>query len=201
MRGLPPWYGTLTTPARWGNAPIREGRTWAMDNGVFTGAFDPERFVRTLDRLTEYRSTCAFVAAPDVIGNADATLAAWPDWSRTIHALGYPTALVAQDGLTPERIPTDADALFIGGTDAWRDGPAVPALVRAAHARGLWVHVGRVNSLKRLRRFALLGAHSADGTHSAFAGVPATVRLFDLVLGQTPLWNAREPAPAAAAGG
>jgi hypothetical protein len=40
----------------------------------------------------------------------------------------------------------------------------------AVHARslGLHVHMDRVNSLRRLRYAATIGAHSADSTHLAY---------------------------------
>ena len=39
----------------------------------------------------------------------------------------------------------------IGGTTSWKLGPAAAGLAAQARRRGLWVHLGRVNSLKRLR--------------------------------------------------
>lgn|GEM_PF-3018940 len=36
-------------------------------------------------------------------------------------------------------------------------------LVRMARARGLWVHVGRVNTMGRLARVEAMGADSFDG--------------------------------------
>ncbi len=61
------------------------------------------------------------------------------------------------------------DAAFIGGSTAWKLGPAAADLAAQARARGLWVHMGRVNSLRRLRHAASIGCHSADGTHLAYA--------------------------------
>lgn len=189
MRTLPPWYGVITAPARWGHRPITEGRTWCMDNGVYTNAFNAHDFIQTLDRLATHRATCAFIAAPDVIGDAHRTLEQWPRWRDIIHARNLPAALVAQDGLKPKQIPTDTDAVFIGGTTDWKLGPDALAVIESANTRGLWTHVGRVNSLKRLRHFALAHVNSADGTYSAFAGVPNAVRLFNQALTQPHLWS------------
>lgn len=60
------------------------------------------------------------------------------------------------------------DALFIGGTTAWKLGPAAADLAAQARARGLRVHLGRDDSLKRLRHAASIGCHSVDGTHLAY---------------------------------
>jgi hypothetical protein len=37
-----------------------------------------------------------------------------------------------------------------------------------ARRRGVWTHMGRVNSERRLRYAALIGCQSADGTYLAF---------------------------------
>lgn len=76
----------------------------------------------------------------------------------------------AQDGL--ERLPVDFDAfdvLFLGGSTAWKLGPAAADLAYQALARGLAVHMGRVNSRQRLAHAAANGCRSADGTHLAYA--------------------------------
>ena len=56
----------------------------------------------------------------------------------------------------------------IGGTTSWKLGPAAAGLAAQARRRGLWVHLGRVNSLRRLRYAQAIGCHSVDGTFLAF---------------------------------
>ena len=78
-------------------------------------------------------------------------------------------ALVAQDGLTIDACPwADIDALFIGGTTAWKLGPQARALVAVAKMRGKHIHMGRVNSERRYRYAAAIGCDSADGTYLTF---------------------------------
>jgi hypothetical protein len=43
-------------------------------------------------------------------------------------------------------------------------GPEVEAIVAEARARNVWVHMGRVNSLRRLAYAASIGCDSVDGT-------------------------------------
>jgi hypothetical protein len=89
--------------------------------------------------------------------------------ARTDRALGYPAALVAQDGLEDLAVPwRDMDAMFIGGTTSWKLGPAAAGLAAQARRRGLWVHLGQVNSLRRMRYAQAIGCHSVDGTFLAF---------------------------------
>lgn len=85
-----------------------------------------------------------------------------------IRAIGYPVALVAQDGLEHQPVPwDDIDALFLGGTTTSKLSAAAADLTDEAHACGLHVHMGRVNSRRRLRHAAAIGCHSADGTQLA----------------------------------
>ncbi len=56
-------------------------------------------------------------------------------------------------------------ALFIGGaTNEFKLGPEVEQLVAEARARNVWVHMGRVNSLRRLAYAASIGCNTIDGT-------------------------------------
>lgn len=160
--------GHLIVPRQW-NRPealdLRPG-LWAMDNGAFSG-FDEGAFLRMLEAYCGQaaRARCLFVTAPDVVGDAAATLARWPFWSRLLRGIGHAPAFVAQDGLTPERVPWDeVGALFVGGTDAYKESPGATALCAYAKARGLWVHWGRVNGKRRYEFAMRAGADSIDGT-------------------------------------
>ena len=160
-----PQLGELIVPTA-GNAPdslrLVPGR-WAMDNLAFSG-FDAEAFMAML-RAFYGRKGCRFVTAPDVVADAHATLALWPFWSAVIRGVGFVPALVAQDGLTVPDVPwKELGALFIGGSTEWKTGPQARDLCAYAKARGLWVHVGRVNTRDRIRTIAEMGADSFDGT-------------------------------------
>jgi hypothetical protein len=75
---------------------------------------------------------------------------------------------VAQDGWQDETTPWDEfDVLFVGGSTEFKLGLGAHAIA-AAQARRKWVHMGRVNSYKRLRVAAALGCDSADGTFLKF---------------------------------
>jgi hypothetical protein len=170
--------GVLVVPKQWNlveRLPLEPGR-WAMDNGCFAG-FDEGAFVRMLERFSglggraqgngcdgSTPTGCLFVVAPDVVADAAATLKRWPFWSQLIRGLGYPVAFVAQDGQTVDALPTDLDAVFIGGSTAFKEGPIAGTLCAYAKARGLWVHMGRVNSKRRLKIAQAFGVDSYDGT-------------------------------------
>ncbi len=79
-----------------------------------------------------------------------------------------PVALVAQDGAEGGLpVHLGLDAVFIGGSDPWWASEAPYRVVAAARAHGLWVHWGRANSLRAVRRLRAAGVHSADGTYLA----------------------------------
>jgi hypothetical protein len=90
---------------------LSHGRThlertlWAADNGCFTRPnLDVAAYLRWLKNLDEYRETCLFATAPDVVGDSKKTWARSKDVLPKIRTLGYPAALVAQDGIEDSAI-------------------------------------------------------------------------------------------------
>lgn len=91
--------GHLIVPRQWSPADSLDLRpqNHAYDNGCFVG-FDAGAFVRMLERFHGIPGAL-FAAAPDFVGDAASTRAAWPFWSRLIRGLGLTPAFVAQDGI------------------------------------------------------------------------------------------------------
>ncbi len=140
------------------------GLPWAADNDCFNGGLDEPKFRNMLQRAQGHEG-CMFVCAPDVVGDAEETLRMFPAWRNVIRAHGLPVALVAQDGLVPNDVPWGSiEALFIGGTTEWKLSEASYSLVQAAKEHGKIVHMGRVNSRKRIRLALAWGCDSVDGT-------------------------------------
>jgi len=160
--------GFIDTPAQGNRRP--PGVTWCADNGCFGKGYPgDEKFLSWLARNAADARSCLFATAPDVVGDAAATLERSAPFLPKIRALGYPAALVAQDGLEDLTVPwDDLDVLFIGGTTEWKLGPAAAGLIREAKARGKWVHMGRVNSQRRYRLALERGCDSVDGTFLTF---------------------------------
>lgn len=159
--------GFIDTPAQGNRRP--EGVAWCADNGAFSDNFDEDKWWQFLLRNSDHASTCLFAVAPDVVGDAAATLERSLPWLAEIRDLGYPVAFVAQDGLENLTVPWDLfDVLFIGGTTMWKLGGHARHLVREAKAHGKWVHMGRVNSERRYEYARAIGCDSADGTYLVF---------------------------------
>lgn len=136
-----------------------------------TGYPGNRAYLELLSRMSaQARLRCLFATAPDVLGDAAGTLARSEPWTGPMRAwFGLPVALVAQDGLERLDVPwSDLDVLFIGGSTEWKLGTAARGLVAEAKARGKRVHMGRVNSLRRLRYAEAIGCDTADGTYLAF---------------------------------
>ena len=178
--------GFLKTPNN-GNL-VHDGiAVWALDNGCYTESYPgDDAYLALLDRLADHRGRCLFVAAPDVVGDAAATLALFPSMAARIRAAGWPVALVGQDGMESLPLPwDDFDWLFVGGSTEWKLGAGAESLIRQAQAHGKRVHVGRVNSAVRFRRFRSLGCDSADGTFIAFGPDVNTPKVRRWVAGAT----------------
>jgi hypothetical protein len=157
-----PRVGRLATPRSWDAAQTYSGWVWAADNGAFAG-FDKEAYERMLGAM-RLMPGCLWVTAPDVVADHDATIQLFRTWHPRLHELGWRVAFVAQDGCTVQTAPwCDMEALFIGGSTQFKLYGSIP-LIRGAKRRGLWVHVGRVNTLRRIRWAQQLGVDSIDGT-------------------------------------
>lgn len=165
--------GFIKTPVQ-GNVLI-EGAIWCADNGCFGNGYPgDEGWLKWLENLKPHAGNCLFATAPDVVGDAEASLARSRKFLPQIRELGFKAALVAQDGMENMELPWDEfDVLFLGGkkteksSDEWKLGPGARALAVEARRRGKWVHAGRVNSRKRYFALASI-CDSCDGTYLRF---------------------------------
>jgi len=164
--------GAMSTPGQ-GNR-IEPGWPWARDNGCFGKGWPGEG--PFIDWLAAHDPDgCLFAVAPDVVGDAEATLRRSAPLLPVIRDMGYPAAFVLQNGVRPGLVPwDDCDVVFIGGDDEFKGGRVARAMIDDARARGKSVHMGRVNTFRRLKLAATMGCHTADGRTLAL--FPATLR-------------------------
>lgn len=159
--------GFIDTPQQGNIRP--DGVVWCADNGCFGKGFDERRWWGWLRDNAVDAANCVFATAPDVVGDAAATMKRSRPWLPRIRGLGYPVAFVAQDGQENQpMLWTEFDVLFIGGTTSWKLGSAARSMVSEAKQRGIHVHMGRVNSLRRYRYAEAIGCDSVDGTYLVF---------------------------------
>lgn len=184
--------GMIVTPAQ-GNV-LEDEFVSMVDNGVFGDNYEgDDEYIAMLNGRVAGRGKCLFAVAPDEVGDARATLARSAPMFGRISGTGIKPALAAQDGLEHLVVPWDEfGCLFIGGSTNWKLGPQARALVAEARQRDKWVHMGRVNSLRRLRYADHIGCNSADGTYLAFGpdiNLPKLLGWLRSVNDQPGLWE------------
>ena len=136
-----------------------KGIPYGLDNGCFR-LFDRPTWDRLLkDAETD---TPVFACLPDIVGDAQRTIELFEAFKQ--HTNSIPRALVLQNGIERVRIPwDDLAAVFIGGDDHFKYSSEAIRTARTAKMLGKWVHVGRVNTARRV--FTWLGvADSCDGS-------------------------------------
>lgn len=177
--------GMIATPLQ-GNSVVPE-TVWCADNSCFSICIKHSKFdsscpkclgkypgdltyLSWLSKNRPHRRYCHFATAPDVVGDAVATLERSSPMFSAIRSLGYRVALVAQDGLENLDVPwLSFDALFIGGSTEWKLSREAASLVHQATLNGIeFRHMGRVNSYLRFTYAKSIGCTSVDGTFLAF---------------------------------
>jgi hypothetical protein len=135
------------------------GIPYGLDNGCFK-TFDRTEWDRLLEQA-EIDSP-VFACLPDVVCDAQRTIELFHYFKS--HTNGIPRALVLQNGIEHTFIPwDDVHAVFIGGDDKFKFSEIALRAARTAKMLGKWVHVGRVNTARRVRNWLGL-ADSCDGS-------------------------------------
>lgn len=156
--------GWLVGPSAKGKTKLRQWMPYALDNDAFSAWTNRtpwnEGKWREMLHWAKW-SVCKplWALVPDVVADKDATKELWRKYAPEVGGLGFSLAFAAQDGMTPDDVPGDADIVFIGGTTEWK-WKSLP--MWAKHCRR--VHVGRVNGIERLWTCEDYGVESVDGT-------------------------------------
>lgn len=144
-----------------------EGFPYALDNGAWTAhrageAFDEGAFDRAVVMLGRGAD---FIVAPDIVEGGSASLALSVSWLDRLAPIA-PVLIAVQDGMTAGDVAPMLDArvgLFVGGSTAWKLA-TLEAWCDVASWRRCHIHVGRVNTARRIAMCASAGAHSFDGS-------------------------------------
>ncbi|WP_104992400.1 hypothetical protein [Deinococcus sp. NW-56] len=191
IRSAPSTIGLMTGPGYRSLGSIKHGRPWASDCGVYSASgqeqYCPHEYATHLDRLDPYADTCLFVVVPDHPGDGPLTFQRFLDHAHHLIGRGFPLAYVLQDGAEHLPFPDGMGVAFLGGTDPWRARQGA-RMIRRAKEAGFPVHVGRVNSARRVRALASLGVDTVDGTYVGFRGL-------ERGLSEIASWLAPEPLP------
>lgn len=106
-----------------------------------------------------------WIATPDIVCGGAASLRRSLAWLP--YVLRFAPALIpVQDGMTPEELEPIVGSgvgIFIGGSTEWKL-ETLGGWCALGRRAACWVHVGRVNSAKRIEYCSVNGATSFDGS-------------------------------------
>jgi hypothetical protein len=165
------------------------GFRYGLENGAWTAhcqnkPFDEARFLDAVERL----GRCAdWIVIPDIVAGGMASLDFSLRWHNRLTGIA-PLLLAVQDGMTPDDVGQLLGpdlGIFVGGSTEFKLA-SLTAWGELAAARGCWLHVGRVNTMRRLYLCAAAGADSFDGTSVSRYGT--TLELLDSARRQTDMF-------------
>lgn len=151
------------------NPTPREGLRFAIDNGAW-GAyqkripFDAKAFEGLIDR---HGGAADFVIVPDIVCGGMESLAFSRSWLPRLRHIKN-LMLPVQDGMDVLAVGTVLSGwtglgIFLGGSTEYKLR-TMYGWGMVAHSRCRKFHVGRVNTVKRIRLAIEAGADSIDGT-------------------------------------
>lgn len=160
------WGILISAAGRWNDHGFTE---IGADNGQWEergdreAPFKADRFLRFLDWLGD---RARWLVVPDIVCGGLASLDLTLTWLERLR--GHPSILLiaVQDGMSPAMIAPFLGprvGLFVGGGDEFKE-KSLKGWGELARETGCYLHVGRVNSVRRIFLCAGAGAHSFDGT-------------------------------------
>jgi hypothetical protein len=153
----------------------REGfDCWAADNGAWADhqagrAFDEDEYEQFLTWIEAQAIVPTWCVLPDIVAGGSASLALSARYRNRCAAVSPLVLIAVQDGMMAEDLEPLVGpnvGIFLGGSTAWK-----LAMMRYwgefCAARGLYYHVARVNTAKRMSLAIWSGAHSVDGSSAS----------------------------------
>lgn len=145
-----------------------EGFPYALDNGAWSCfqrgvEFDEGAFRKAVALLGD---GAEFVVVPDKVAGGLDSLRFSEAWLPDLEGVGERRLIAVQDGMAPwdvESLLGPRVGLFIGGSTEWK-WASLPYWAALARRVGCYLHVGRVNTRRRILECARVGADSFDGT-------------------------------------
>ena len=139
---------------------------YALDNGACHAfqhklPFDEAAFLETYRELGPGADFCVL---PDIVAGGLSSLEYSVKWLPRLNEC--PNYLAVQDGMTAADVApvaNDVEGIFVGGTSKWKE-ESLPTWGKFAHDTGIKLHVGRVNTKRRVHLCEAAGAGSFDGS-------------------------------------
>lgn len=151
-----------------------EGFLHALDNGAWSchvqGLPWDEKAFR--DAVSLFGDSADWVVLPDIVCGGKASLDKSMAWVHELRG-GCPMLIAVQDGMTDADIEPllreGIAGVFVGGSTEWKE-LSLPMWGALKRRTGCYLHVGRVNSRRRIRLCGMAGADSFDGTSLTIYG-------------------------------
>lgn len=154
-------WRVLVTPK---NPRVPDDLPFAIDNGAWPDGYDENAFGALVERIG-----CAadFVVAPDIVAGGMESLALSVSWMPRLRHFRL-ILLPLQDGMDAAEVGKVLRerrnvGLFLGGSTEYKL-KAMYSWGMVAASWNRYYHVGRVNTMRRIRLCAEAGASSFDGT-------------------------------------
>ena len=168
-----------------------EGFPYALDNGAWSAftrgqPFDVRSFTVALRKMGPGAD---WTVLPDIVAGGLPSLELSLRWMRQVLDETPRALLAVQDGMTTEDVRPFLGprvGLFVGGSTDWKI-QTLPFWGGLGRELGCWVHVGRVNTCRRIRLCHCVGATSFDGTSAS--RFSKTLPRLDSAVRQLPLWS------------
>ena len=164
-----------------------EGFPYALDNGAWSAftqgrQFDDRAFSVALRKMGR---DADWTVIPDIVAGGPASLSLSLSWMRRVLDETHRGMIAVQDGLTVDDVRPylgERVGIFVGGSTSWKLA-TLAEWGRLGQEVGCWVHVGRVNTQRRIHACVAAGATSFDGTSAS--RFSKTVRPLDRARRQT----------------
>lgn len=149
-----------------------EGFAYALDNGAWSAftqgvPFDEKAFEKAFNLLG---ANADWFVLPDIVAGGLHSLEYSLLWKERLQGAPTPALLAVQDGMRPDDVRDflgPSCGVFVGGSTAWKL-ETLHSWGILSRRRNCHMHVGRVNSAKRILLCAAAGgAHSVDGTSAS----------------------------------
>ena len=144
------------------------GFDYALDNGAWSAfqnglPFNVAEFEKAVAKLG---AKAEFIVVPDIVEGGLESLRLSEGWLPTLDGIGKHRLIAVQDGMKAadvEPILGPDIGVFIGGSTDFKEA-TMPQWGRVCRQRGAYLHVGRVNSRRRIKLCSTCGVHSFDGS-------------------------------------
>lgn len=145
-----------------------ENMAYALDNGAWTAfqqgkQLDEKLFMTAVERMGEGAD---WIVLPDIVAGGLRSLDYSLTWLERLRGIPTRLLIAVQNGMEVEDVRSflnPAVGIFVGGDTEWKEKTAVQ-WGSVARRRNCYLHVGRVNSARRIAICNAAGANSFDGT-------------------------------------